>query len=96
MSPRLRVWGACRALAVRSRPAAPNPVPFYTIQISKRRLYSDDAKPPPPNPAEGLKQPEQEPETETTTSPAAKGPEAGSEVAGEPSQEVTEAVSAKV
>lgn len=51
MSPRLRIWGACRALAVRSRPVAPRTEPFLNT-ISRHRLYSDDVNNQPPRPIE--------------------------------------------
>ncbi|KAH6894233.1 ribosomal protein S7 domain-containing protein [Thelonectria olida] len=41
MSPRLRIWGACRALAIRSRPAAPRTTPFVN-SISHSRWYSNE------------------------------------------------------
>jgi small subunit ribosomal protein S7 len=49
MSPRLRIWGACRALAIRSRPAAPRTTPFVN-SISHPRWYSNDGDNLPPNP----------------------------------------------
>lgn len=42
MSATSRVWGTCRALAVRSRPAAPRTEPFL-CSVRPRRFYSDDA-----------------------------------------------------
>lgn len=42
MSATSRVWGACRTLAARSRPAAPRTEPFIS-SVRSRRWYSDDA-----------------------------------------------------
>lgn len=42
MSARSKVWGACRSLAVRSRPAAPRSRPFVQ-PIARPRWYSDES-----------------------------------------------------
>ncbi|CAM1501974.1 Fc.00g039580.m01.CDS01 [Cosmosporella sp. VM-42] len=41
MSPRVRIWGACRALTIRSRPVAPRTEPFLT-SLPRARWYSDE------------------------------------------------------
>lgn len=41
MSPTSRVWGACRTLAVRTRPAPPRTQPLLT-SVSRTRWYSDE------------------------------------------------------
>ncbi len=46
MSPRMHIWSTCRALAVRTRPAAQPRI--ETLRLSTRtqtRLYADDATP---------------------------------------------------
>lgn len=52
MSPGPRVWGACRAIAIRSRPVASRAQPLY-CSIPRTRWYSDDAKNQPPKPVGG-------------------------------------------
>ncbi|KAM0355950.1 hypothetical protein ACHAPU_000339 [Fusarium lateritium] len=47
MSPRTSIWGACRALAVRSRPAAPRPAPFIN-SLPRNRWYSSEGSDQPP------------------------------------------------
>ncbi|KAF4992219.1 hypothetical protein FGRMN_7350 [Fusarium graminum] len=47
MSPRTSIWGACRALAVRSRPAAPRPAPFIN-SLPRNRWYSSEGNDQPP------------------------------------------------
>ncbi|CAF3460970.1 hypothetical protein SNK03_004690 [Fusarium graminearum] len=41
MSPRTSLWGACRTLAIRSRPVAPRPAPFVNA-LPRNRWYSND------------------------------------------------------
>lgn len=98
MSPRLRVWGACRALAVRSRPVAPRPEPFYNVQLCRSRFYADDAKPPSASPSESLNKAEQEPKPEATTAQAASVPVPDDELRSsqEAVKEIVEEVSAEV
>ncbi|POR35159.1 37S ribosomal protein S7, mitochondrial [Tolypocladium paradoxum] len=43
MSPRLSIWSACRALAVRTRPAVPPRIEPFRQIIPATRHYSDDA-----------------------------------------------------
>ncbi|RGP71155.1 hypothetical protein FSPOR_3488 [Fusarium sporotrichioides] len=47
MSPRTSIWGACRALAIRSRPVAPRPAPFVNA-LPRNRWYSNDGNDQPP------------------------------------------------
>jgi small subunit ribosomal protein S7 len=47
MSPRTSIWGACRALAIRSRPLAPRPAPFVNA-LPRNRWYSNDGNDQPP------------------------------------------------
>ncbi|KAK5995158.1 Small ribosomal subunit uS7m-like protein [Cladobotryum mycophilum] len=49
MSPRLRLWGACRALAIRSQPIPVRTGFFRPTTTSTIRLYADDASSKPPN-----------------------------------------------
>lgn len=57
MSPRLRIWGACRALAVRSRPVAPRTEPFIN-SLPRTRWYSDESNNQPPKPIDNSIKPE--------------------------------------
>ncbi|KAI9900609.1 hypothetical protein N3K66_004871 [Trichothecium roseum] len=69
MSARLKVWGACRTLAIRARPAAPRPEPLFAS--ASRRWYADDtnnATPPPTQPVGGEAETGSEP---TPVDPAA-------------------------
>ena len=43
MSPRLRIWGACRALAVRTRPAPQPRIDSFRQGLPATRHYSSDA-----------------------------------------------------
>ncbi|KAF5026126.1 hypothetical protein F66182_1774 [Fusarium sp. NRRL 66182] len=47
MSPRTSIWGACRALAIRSRPAAPRPAPFVN-SLPRNRWYTSEGNDQPP------------------------------------------------
>ncbi|KAF4454550.1 hypothetical protein F53441_2939 [Fusarium austroafricanum] len=47
MSPRTSIWGACRALAIRSRPVAPRPAPFVNY-LPRNRWYSSEGNDQPP------------------------------------------------
>ncbi|KAK7402388.1 hypothetical protein QQX98_011853 [Neonectria punicea] len=51
MSPRLRIWGACRALAIRSRPVAPRTEPFLK-SLPRTRWYSSEGDNQPPKPVD--------------------------------------------
>ena len=64
MSTTSRVWGACRTLAVRSRPATPRTEPFL-CSVRSRRWYSDDANNSqlPPSPDQSKKAERSEPST---------------------------------
>ncbi|KAH7157794.1 ribosomal protein S7 domain-containing protein [Dactylonectria estremocensis] len=57
MSPRLRIWGACRALAIRSRPIAPRTEPFLN-SIPRTRWYSSEGDNQPPKPIDNSNNPE--------------------------------------
>ncbi|PNY27685.1 37S ribosomal protein S7, mitochondrial [Tolypocladium capitatum] len=50
MSPRLRVWGACRALVVRTRSVPQPRIELFRQRIPGARHYSDDAPGHPPKP----------------------------------------------
>jgi hypothetical protein len=64
MTPRLRIWGACRALAIRSRPAAPRTEPFINT-ASRLRWYSDqNNSQQPPKPIESSNKLENAPKEE--------------------------------
>lgn len=65
MSPRLRIWGACRALAIRSRPVAPRTEPFINT-LSRNRWYSDQSNNQPPKPIENSNKTEETPKGENT------------------------------
>ncbi|KAL7924698.1 ribosomal protein S7 [Trichoderma austrokoningii] len=54
MASRLKIWGACRTLAVRSQPARLPTQPFR-VQISPSRFYADDATNQYSGPAAGAK-----------------------------------------
>ncbi|KAI8721907.1 Ribosomal-S7 domain-containing protein [Fusarium sp. LHS14.1] len=58
MSPRSRVWGACRALAVRSRPAAPRPGPFANT-LPRNRWYSNEGNDKPPKAIDNAPKPDE-------------------------------------
>lgn len=58
MSPRLRIWGACRALAIRSRPIAPRTEPFVN-SLPRARWYSNDGDKQPPKPIDNSNNAEQ-------------------------------------
>lgn len=58
MSPRLRIWGACRALAIQSRPAALRPESFLTT-IPRNQWYSTEGNNPPRNPIDNARKPEE-------------------------------------
>lgn len=47
MSPRTSIWGACRALAIRSRPVAPRSAPFIQ-SLPRNRWYSSQGNDHPP------------------------------------------------
>lgn len=90
MSPRLRVWGAYRALAVSARPVAAKPAPFlYTVRVPRSRPYSDDTKSQTPKSSESLSKPEPSGSDAGGTQPASV-PESGDNVAQEIIEEYTE------
>lgn len=54
MASRLKIWGACRTLAVRPQPARLAAQPFRA-QISSTRFYADDATNKPSNSPSGAR-----------------------------------------
>lgn len=81
MSARSKVWGACRTLAVRSRPAAPRTQPV-SFPLARSQWYSDDSRsnktsaPPPEVNAADYLTPEKSdalPSTTGTSTAAAEG-----------------------
>ncbi|KAF7552450.1 hypothetical protein G7Z17_g4324 [Cylindrodendrum hubeiense] len=78
MSPRLRIWGACRTLAVRSRPIAPRTEPFIN-SLPRTRWYSNEGDKQPPKPidnsnnAEKLQSQVESNDAATASAPAENG-----------------------
>ncbi|KAH6605714.1 hypothetical protein Trco_004867 [Trichoderma cornu-damae] len=85
MASRLKIWGACRALAVRPQPGRLAAQPFRA-QISSTRFYADDAARAPSHPAGGAKveAPGSVFQPETASAETVQGPEEGQTVS--PSQ----------
>ncbi|KAH7175860.1 ribosomal protein S7 domain-containing protein [Dactylonectria macrodidyma] len=79
MSPRLRIWGACRALAIRSRPVAPRTEPFVN-SLPRTRWYSNEGDIQPPKPIDNSNNPEKLQSQEDSIE--ASAPDASAENAG--------------
>ncbi|KAM5346667.1 hypothetical protein ACJ41O_009672 [Fusarium nematophilum] len=58
MSPRSSIWGACRALAIRSRPVAPRAEPFVN-SLPRTRWYSNEGNGQPPKPIDNTLKPDE-------------------------------------
>lgn len=90
MSPRLRIWGACRALAIRSRPLAPRTGPFIN-SVPRTRWYSDESNNQPPKPIETIEnsiKPESTQEAPAQEVPAQEVPTQEVPTQEEPAQQV--------
>ncbi|RFU71780.1 30s ribosomal s7, partial [Trichoderma arundinaceum] len=89
MASRLKLWGACRTLAVRPQSVRLASQPFRA-QISSTRLYADDATNKPSNPASGAKMETSGPLSKPETRSAKSAQSSSSEL----TQSAGEAVSA--
>ncbi|KAF4950230.1 hypothetical protein FSARC_13269 [Fusarium sarcochroum] len=82
MSPRTSIWGACRALAIRSRPAAPRPAPFIN-SLPRNRWYSSEGNDQPPKAidnAQKAEKPQSEQVSTESNAPAAPTGQGDAEV----------------
>ena len=90
MSPRLAIWGACRALAVRARPAAqPRFEALWRSTNARARHYSDEATPSSTSAnAFGKTSNLAEDPTESDRTPGEKAGDAAEQLGGEQTGEV--------
>ncbi|KAI5464680.1 ribosomal protein S7 domain-containing protein [Mariannaea sp. PMI_226] len=94
MSSKLSIWGACRALAIRSRPVTSRTAPFIT-SVSRTRWYSSEGDNQPQKPIVNLNNPEKPqstPTPETVRSTQESAAEGSAEVTSSAIENNTEAL----